>query len=493
MRANIPAWIDLDPKVSVAVIGDLMLDQYVNADVSRISPEAPVPVCNVSSVFYRAGGAANSALNIQLAGGQAHLFGFVGQDEASKILLSLLDEKKVDTTGVIQSSNLDTIKKIRLSSGRQQIVRVDVEEKIECLSDNVKNIIDGLQNIKNLSSVLLSDYGKGTLNQELISRVIEFCEKKNIPVVIDPKGNNYTKYSGATVITPNRSEACQALHLKNDSSVTKEELAKKLKESFNIKYVLLTLGSEGMYLYQGTGSQSDCLHLRARAREVYDVSGAGDTVASLLALGMGSGMDLVDSVTIANIGAGVVVERWGTSPILKEDLLVAIENYSGSVSSYVQVEDKIKDFQTIKSLIPLKSVRKKKVVFTNGCFDILHSGHGSYLEKASRLGDELIVAINSDESVRRLKGKDRPIISQAHRAYLVAALGFVDYVVIFDEDTPKRLIDELVPDVLVKGADWSVDNIVGADTVLKNGGSVETIKLVEGLSTSSIIKKIKES
>ncbi len=489
MKIAKPVWMNQDKKINIAVVGDLMLDQYVDTDVKRISPEAPVPVCNVSSVFYRAGGASNSALNIQLAGGCAHLFGFTGKDETRNILVGLLEEKKVDTKGVSCVDEFDTIKKIRLSSERQQIVRVDIEKKFDFTTSCRNELLTGIKKLSNINAILLSDYGKGTLDRDFIKSVISYAKGENTPVVIDPKGNDYTKYSGATVITPNRGEACLALNLKNDGSVSKERLAKELKERFDIEYVLLTLGQDGMYLYGGKLSEG--IHLKAQAREVYDVSGAGDTVAAVLTLALGSGIDIIEAVTLSNIAAGVVVEKWGTTPITKDELLAAIDNYEGTSSYGVSVKSKIKDLEYLKAHIKTKDQRKKKVVFTNGCFDILHAGHVSYLEKASRLGDELVVAVNSDSSVKRLKGEQRPINSEENRAYLIAALGFVDYVVIFSEDTPKRVIDELVPDVLVKGSDWKVENIVGADTVIKNGGKVETIDLVEGLSTTSLIGKIK--
>ena len=480
------SWEEKNSKV--LVIGDLILDEYLDGLVNRISPEAPVPIHLVKKTEHTAGGAANVARNISLVGGTTLLAGVCGDDFASKELKSILDSDDVDTSLIKTDNSRPTIKKTRITSSHQQLVRIDWE-KVMPISQEIQDSILADMSKLQYDVVLLSDYGKGALPESFIRKIILKASELGIKVVVDPKGKDYEKYNGAYLVTPNRKEACEALGLDESKDLDPKEVAKNICNNFGIKNALVTLGPKGMF---GFGEdEPDGYSLSAVKREVFDVSGAGDTVVSIMALAIGAGESIKYAMKLANLSAGCVVEKWGTQPILKEELVKAVARCSKSVSKY-NSERKILSVDELSRM--LKSNKKiGKLVFTNGCFDILHGGHLSYLEKARSLGDALVIAVNSDSSVRRLKGETRPIIPGEYRKKMLAGLGCVDYVVEFDEDTPLNVIETLSPNVLVKGADYTIDNIVGADHVLKSGGEVETIEFVDGWSTSKIIEKIKNS
>lgn len=477
--------------VRVAVVGDLILDEYLDGVVNRISPEAPVPIHLVRNSSLTAGGAANVARNIQLAGGQALLVGVSGHDNAAEQLKKILSDDAIDVSGIVADINRPTIRKTRITASHQQLVRIDWED--------VKNIgaatQDKLYSILEKSSfdaLMLSDYGKGTLPKEFLQRLIQLGRSRNVPVVVDPKKRDYALYAGATLITPNRKEACEALGRESHIPWPAAELVQELAKSSSIDNILVTLGPEGMMgLNKAT---NEVRHLPAKAREVFDVSGAGDTVVAIMALAMGAKKDLFESMVLANAAASRVVEKWGTQPIRRQELIEALDENAGfRKGQFESTAEKIKSLQEVKDLIGAMGKRKNKIVFTNGCFDILHAGHISYLEEARAQGAAMVIGVNSDRSVRGLKGDSRPIVPLAERMRLLAALQCVDYVVSFDEDTPARLIRELMPDILVKGADYEVNQIVGADVVQAAGGRVERIKFVEGLSTSDIVKRVQSN
>ncbi|MCX6128592.1 MAG: D-glycero-beta-D-manno-heptose 1-phosphate adenylyltransferase [Proteobacteria bacterium] len=340
--------------------------------------------------------------------------------------------------------------------------------------------------------MLLSDYGKGGLPQVFLQKLIKLAKQRQIPVVIDPKGKDYAQYAGASLVTPNRKEACEALGIDSNQVLPAQQLVEQLAHKYSIENILVTLGAEGMLGLDGNLKETQ--FLPALAREVFDVSGAGDTVVSIMALGLGAKASLFDSMRLANAAAGRVVEKWGTQPILRHELLEALakdvhrENFG-----FTPTEGKIVESHELQAIVGPVAKRRQKVVFTNGCFDLLHAGHVAYLEAARLLGHILVVAVNSDSSVRKLKGSSRPIVSAKQRMRLLAALSCVDFVVPFSEDTPARLIAEILPDILVKGADYEVHQIVGADSVLAHGGRVERIAFVEGLSTSDIVKRAQEN
>jgi D-beta-D-heptose 7-phosphate kinase/D-beta-D-heptose 1-phosphate adenosyltransferase len=341
-------------------------------------------------------------------------------------------------------------------------------------------------------ALLLSDYGKGGLPQSLLQRLILLGRSREKPVIIDPKGKDYGPYAGATLVTPNRKEACDALGIDSQVSVDAKALAENLYDKYEIENILVTLGPEGMLGLEGDSRRSQ--HLPAVTREVFDVSGAGDTVVSVMALGLAAGSSLFDCMRLANVAAGRVVEKWGTQPITREEILEALEqDHRQHGSFFSSTQSKILPLRDLKAILGPHGKRRLRFVFTNGCFDILHAGHISYLEEARARGQALVVGINSDRSVRGLKGSSRPIIPCEQRMRLLAALQCVDYVVSFDEETPAKLISELMPDVLVKGADYEIHEIVGADLVQAAGGRVERIAFVEGLSTSDIVKRVRDN
>ena len=461
-------------KITIAVVGDIMLDEYIEGSVNRISPEAPVPVLLVSGTKLIPGGAANVARNIQLAGGNATLFGIVGRDQAASDIKRILMKEGVDISPVIGDNTTHTIRKSRITADRHQIVRVDWES-IKPISSRLQDLLYEELRMSPWDALVISDYAKGGIPHPLIKRIISLARSRGSIVVVDPKGKDYSPYEKASLITPNRKEAQEVV----PSFKLDVDIANYLLQSLKAENVLITLGGDGML---GLTSQGEIQHLPTVALDVFDVSGAGDTVVAVMALSMASGLNLFDAMKLANLAAGKVVGKWGTQPILMSELESAMNNDKPILAKTSSIEN-------AKNVINL--AKPKKLVFTNGCFDLLHSGHVSYLEKARKLGDFLVVGINTDESVSSLKGTGRPILLLSDRIKMLSSLSCVDLVVPFSEDTPIKLIEEIRPNFLVKGKDYTEDSIVGSDLVKSYGGSVVTIDLVEGMSTSAIIAKIK--
>jgi D-beta-D-heptose 7-phosphate kinase/D-beta-D-heptose 1-phosphate adenosyltransferase len=485
-KTNLVPWIAKGLRPKVAIIGDIMLDEYIEGSVDRISPEAPVPVVLVKSRYTTAGGASNVARNIQLTGGQASLFGICGQDSTGDELISILSAESIATNGVVRETGRATLRKLRILSGRQQLVRVDWE-KIEAGSaSGNRQVLDNLSQAKP-DAVMISDYGKGLLSAEMLREIFDFCEKEKIPTVVDPKSKDFSRYARATLITPNRKEGIESLS-EDCTGLSNRDLAVAIHKKWGLKNLLLTLGADGMILCD---EKKEITHVLTKAREVFDVSGAGDTVAAMMALGLASHLPLSESVVLANAAAGRVVEKHGTQPITADELNDALRATSES-QSLPSLENKIVSAEQLLQKVGYVGKRSRRVVFTNGCFDLLHAGHVTYLREAKRLGDILVVGLNSDASVKMLeKGAERPLVPEKLRATTLSALADVDYVVMFSEADPGKLIGTIIPDVLVKGADWSEDKIIGGDVVKKHGGAVKTIDLVPGISTSKIVEKIK--
>ena len=459
----------------ILIIGDIILDEYLQGTVSRVSPEAPVPVLRPDDRELRLGGAANVASNVKSLGSKVELIGVVGKDTAAKELRALLKNKSIRTS--LTNSDKTTVHKLRLLAGQQQLLRLDKEEsftKKEWLA--TKNAFS--KKLKGFNAVIVSDYGKGTLVD--VPFLIKESKKRNIPVFIDPKGNNFNKYKGAYIITPNFLEfSTEVGGVSSESDFTNK--ANKLIKKLALQALLVTRGQEGMTLFKKDGGKINRTDFPTEAKDVFDVTGAGDTVIASLASAQSSGMSLENSVKLANVAAGIVVGKSGTAtPSLVE------------LSLSLNADDSLISNSEIKDLVKAAKKDSKKIVFTNGCFDLLHPGHITYLSEAKKLGDRLIVALNTDRSVKRLKGNKRPINSLRHRALQVAALDSVDWVTSFSQDTPLKLIKELEPDVLVKGQDYKIKDIVGSKEVLSKGGQVKAIKLVKGFSTSKLIKKIKD-
>ncbi|NNF96532.1 MAG: bifunctional D-glycero-beta-D-manno-heptose-7-phosphate kinase/D-glycero-beta-D-manno-heptose 1-phosphate adenylyltransferase HldE [Halobacteria archaeon] len=462
----------------VLVVGDVMLDRYWHGDTSRISPEAPVPVVSVGEAEERAGGSGNVALNIAALGAQAMVIGLTGEDEASDALGKLLKKHGVECE-FEQVPECSTITKLRVLSRHQQLIRLDFEDGFSSYSG------DGLlqrfqQQLSTTGAVILSDYGKGTLRD--IQEFIQAARSKNVPVLIDPKGNDFARYRGATLITPNMSEF-EAVVGPCHSDEEIEVKGTALMQQLDLKALLVTRSEHGMTLLQQDG---EALHMATQAREVYDVTGAGDTVISVLTAALAAGNSLPDATALSNLAAGIVVSKLGTATVSVEEIRRAIREQQ-------TVRRGVVDEDELLTLVNDAREHGETVVMTNGCFDILHSGHATYLEQARQLGDRLIVAVNDDDSVKRLKGPDRPVNTLAKRMHMLAALECVDWVVPFFEDTPTRLICKLTPHILVKGGDNEPDKIPGGQCVREAGGEVKVLTYVEGVSTTGIIGTIRES
>lgn len=460
------------------VVGDVMLDTYWRGQVSRISPEAPVPVMRVEAEEVRVGGAANVALNAAVLGAHTQLLGLTGYDSSSAKLEDLLVSQNVKCNlHKIKGSN--TINKLRVLSQNQQLIRLDFEDDFPgCDESELKS--DFLSYLADVDVIVLSDYSKGSLRNP--APLIDAARSANKPVIVDPKGSDFTRYKGSTLITPNLSEF-ESIVGTCDTEADIEHRASVLRDELLLDAILITRSEKGMTLVARGHSP---LHFPTLAHEVFDVTGAGDTVVATLASAIASGASMFDAALLANAAAGVVVAKLGTATVNPEELQRQLHRGSIAFRSGVLDESAV-DLQII-------SARKQgdRIVMTNGCFDILHPGHIDYLEKASLLGDRLVVAVNDDESVSRLKGSDRPINSLVTRMRMLSALSCVDWVVPFVEDTPKRLYTKFLPDVLVKGGDYSKSQVVGADVVEASGGEVHIINFSDGHSTTNLIKRIRE-
>ncbi|MDH4570189.1 bifunctional D-glycero-beta-D-manno-heptose-7-phosphate kinase/D-glycero-beta-D-manno-heptose 1-phosphate adenylyltransferase HldE [Pseudomonas sp. BN414] len=459
----------------VLVVGDVMLDRYWHGGTSRISPEAPVPVVKVEQIEDRPGGAANVALNIAALGAPAMLVGITGVDEAADSLTDSLNAAGVDVH-FQRLAEHPTIVKLRVMSRHQQLLRMDFEEAFgtdaEALAVQVERLLPQTR------VLVLSDYGKGALKNHQV--LIQAARRLGVPVLADPKGKDFSIYRGASLITPNLNEFEAIVGRCADEA----ELVAKgaaLMQELELGALLVTRGEHGMTLLRPGHS---ALHLPARAREVFDVTGAGDTVISTLAAALAAGEELPQAVALANLAAGIVVGKLGTAAISAPELRRAVQREQGSERGVLSLD---------QLLLAIEDARAhgEKIVFTNGCFDILHAGHVTYLEQARAQGDRLVLAVNDDASVSRLKGPGRPINSVERRMAVLAGLGAVDWVVSFPEDTPERLLGQVKPDVLVKGGDYGIDQVVGADIVRAYGGEVRVLGLVENSSTTAIVEKIR--
>jgi len=467
-------------KARVLVAGDVMLDRYWSGSSNRISPEAPVPVVNVHDCVDRAGGAANVALNIASLGASVTLAGIVGNDEAATILSRLLDDKGISQTFVSQD-NYKTITKLRVLSRHQQLIRLDFEEtSVDLDTDDFNQAV--LEHIAQFDVVVLSDYNKGSLNQA--QEIIKVARKAGVSVLVDPKGHDFEKYRGADLLTPNLSEfeAIVSACTSDDDLLNKAE---QLRKTLELKSLLVTRSERGMTLVQ---QENESVTVPTKAREVYDVTGAGDTVIGVLAASIAAGSDTESAVVLANIAAGIVVGRLGAACVNSDELKQATSD-----AFHLDYHQKIVSLDTLKREVEFSQKSGQKIVMTNGCFDILHAGHVQYLSEAVACGDRLIVAVNDDESVRRLKGDSRPINMLVKRMEVLAALGSVDWVISFSEDTPEKLICDVLPDLLVKGGDYQPDEIAGAHCVKASGGKVEVLSLREGCSTTDVINRTQSS
>jgi D-beta-D-heptose 7-phosphate kinase/D-beta-D-heptose 1-phosphate adenosyltransferase len=461
-------------KTGVVVAGDVMLDQYLFGATSRISPEAPVPVVHVQQTDDRPGGAANVAVNLASLGVRTRLIGAVGDDAAARTLEQLLVAQGI-ACDFAHVTDRPTITKTRVQSRGQQLIRLDQENAAE-LRDSA--LVDAVgKAAAGAGAVILSDYGKGALTD--VREMIELCRRAGTPVLVDPKGRDFEKYRGATLLTPNQGEfEAIAGHCSSDAELAARGW--RMVEELELTALLVTRSERGMMLLE-TGSEP--VFLTTQAREVYDVTGAGDTVIATLAGALASGQSLESACALANIAAGLVVRKIGVATVTPGEIQVALHQRGQGGRGLVSRDE-------LSVLVGEARSRKERIVMTNGCFDILHAGHVAYLEEAKSLGDRLIVAVNDDDSVRRLKGESRPINSLEDRMLVLAGLAAVDWVVPFSDDTPAALIADVLPDVLVKGGDYRPDEIAGAKEVLENGGEVRVLSFRDGHSTSRIIDKL---
>ncbi|MCR4293349.1 MAG: D-glycero-beta-D-manno-heptose 1-phosphate adenylyltransferase [Candidatus Kuenenia sp.] len=474
----------------ILVIGDLMLDKYVWGEVRRISQEAPIPVINVSSEDVRPGGAGSVIANLKMLGAQVLACGVIGDDSYGTILLQILKNMKCDVDGVIVDNSRPTTMKMRLmghlqtaGKGIQQLLRVDYE-KTHHISKEKEQQLNGYLNekIKDCDTVLISDMNKGLLSDSLLKTIIHLCREHKKVVIADPKlSSDYSCYRGVTAITPNRHETECATGIKITDNESLHRAAGKFVSDLELEYCVITIDREGMFLYHKKGEGRV---FPTTPKAVHDVTGAGDMVLSMFGLVLGEGYSFEEATLLANIAAGIEVGKIGVVPVSKDEILNELASEGNQKSG------KIKTIEMLENILKEHRRRNDKVVFTNGCFDILHVGHIEYLKFARKQGDLLVVGLNTDSSIKKLKGPNRPIVSQDERAKMLAALEDVSYVVLFDELTPMSIITSLKPEILVKGEDWKDAGVVGQEFVESYGGKVVLAPLVEGISTTNIVSRI---
>lgn len=464
----------------ILVVGDLMLDKYVWGEVDRISPEAPVPVLRAGRRSEQPGGAANVAMNLAGLGAHATVMGFGGGDDDQHILEALLREAGVKFS-IVECPGAPTTSKLRVLAGHQQLLRMDVEPKPADFNSAADILLGhAMSAIPEASVVLFSDYAKGVLSERVCRTIVTEARRLQVPVVVDPKGQDFTRYRGATTICPNAKELAAVTGESAGDLKWLLPAGQQMVAALNLQYMLVTLSEKGIAILR----QDSRCHVPAAARQVFDVSGAGDTVVAVVAAAVAAGLPPEVAAQIANVAAGIVISKVGTVPIQREELLGTLSKEVGSGS-----EDKVVPLELLRGRVAGWRSRGLQVVLTNGCFDLLHIGHISLLQQARCMGDRLIVALNSDRSVRGLKGRRRPLVAEQDRAHVLAALASVDAVVVFDEATPLRLIEALRPDVLVKGGDYSENDVVGAAELRGWGGRLELVPIVAGCSTTGLIER----
>lgn len=475
---------------TVVVVGDAMLDRYVFGESSRISPEAPIPVVRVVRDEERAGGAGSVAMNVRALGANVRMVAYQGTDEAGTALRRLLESAGIDATALVPVAGRPTTQKTRvLAEGRshrnrQQLVRVDREDPSVYDAESEARLLAAFEKVlPGADAIVVSDYAKGVVSARVARYVIDRARDCGVPVLVDPKGTDYARYRGATVVTPNRHEAAQATGIEPRDEASTFAAGRRLLDLAGVESAVVTLDKDGMALVTRAGHEEV---VPTTPREVYDVTGAGDVVIATLGIALGDGLSLPDAVRLANVAAGVEVGKVGAVPITREEVLGAL-GQTGPASHRVLPPAILQ-----REIAGLRA-NGKVIAFTNGCFDVLHAGHVRYLAAAKREGDVLVVGLNSDQSVRRIKGEGRPVNPQDDRAEVLASMASVDFVCIFDEDTPLALIQAVQPDVIVKGEDWAEKGVVGREIVEARGGRVVLAPLLEGRSTTSIVEKIRRT
>jgi D-beta-D-heptose 7-phosphate kinase/D-beta-D-heptose 1-phosphate adenosyltransferase len=466
------------------VIGDLMIDEYVWGEVDRISPEAPVQVVAVKNEDYTLGGSGNVVNNLMALGASVTVLGVVGEGSNGKLLCHQLDTIGADTRGIIQEPGRHTTKKTRIIAEHQQVLRIDRETQQEISAATFKNILQIAEEVTpNVDVILISDYGKGLINRSMIKRLVQIAKIHNKIVIADPKGLDFTKYAGVNLLTPNKKEASLASGKEISDARTLADAGKTLLDKSGIEKLLVTCGKDGMVLFE---KDRKPFKIDTRAREVYDVSGAGDTVIAVIGLAVAAGLPFKEAVSLANSAAGIVVGKVGTAAVTQKELLEALEASAAGI---------VPKHKTLKELSELcRKLQKdgKRIVLTNGCFDLLHVGHIKLFSTSKKLGDVMIVAIDDDDSVRRLKGSDRPVIGATERVRILSALDSIDHLVVFGDHELDKVIESIRPDILTKGSNYDSGGVLGREIVEGYGGRVELIPITEKISSTQIINTIKK-
>ncbi|MDJ0895906.1 MAG: bifunctional D-glycero-beta-D-manno-heptose-7-phosphate kinase/D-glycero-beta-D-manno-heptose 1-phosphate adenylyltransferase HldE [Alphaproteobacteria bacterium] len=482
-QTSLTRWLGAITGTEVACLGDVMLDRYVYGAVERISPEAPIPVLRVTGEEAMPGAAGNVACNITGLGARCHLMGVIGGDAAGAELSDLLSARPLVNATLIADPRRQTSLKTRYLARSQQLLRADRESAMALEPATAERLLSALtQACAGAGALVLSDYGKGVLSDAVLDQAIGLAREAGLPIVVDPKGRDYGRYRGATVLTPNLRELSDAVGRAVETDEEIVEAGAALARDIGVEAILVTRSERGMTLTPGSG---EAAHLRAEAREVFDVSGAGDTVAATVAAALAAGADLVEAARLANAAAGLVVAKVGTAAVRSDELVRALQA--------VEDPEPAGETQLPEALEQVAGWRRRglKVGFTNGCFDVLHPGHLSLLRQAREVCDRLVVGLNSDASVRRLKGPDRPVQRASARAEVLSALAMVDLVIVFDDPTPEALLQAVRPDLLVKGADYSKDQVVGAQFVESYGGRVVLADLLAGYSTTRTVERLR--
>jgi D-beta-D-heptose 7-phosphate kinase/D-beta-D-heptose 1-phosphate adenosyltransferase len=470
-------------RARVLVLGDVMLDRYVYGTVERMSPEAPVPVLRQESLRAMAGGAGNVARNVAALGGKVMLIGLVGDDAAGRELKDMLGDEPGIANQLVVDPDRPTTVKTRFVAGRQQLLRVDDEKARPAAGATAAALLAALEAaLPAVDIVLISDYAKGVLGDEVLQRAIAMIHGAGKRLIVDPKSRDFRRYAGADLLTPNRGELAAATGISGEDDASVASAARQAMKSAGLGAVLATRGDRGMTLVAG---QSPPLHLSAEAREVFDVSGAGDTVNATLAAALAVGADLAQAARLANTAAGIATSKLGTAIVHPADLFGALQ-----ARDVLASEAKVVALETALERVQRWRASGERIAFTNGCFDLIHPGHVSLLTQARGAADRLIVGLNSDASIRRFKGPDRPVQNETARGIVLASMSAVDLVLLFDDETPIELIRAIRPDILVKGADYRLDQVVGADFVQSHGGRVMLVELLPGHSTTGTIARV---
>ena len=484
MKEKFKHFFNSNNRPKILVVGDLILDEYIWGGVNRISPEAPVPILETRSENLALGGAANVANNLVALGCEVHLCGAIGQDEKGDKLLQTIHDRSIQTEGIFRFVHRPTTSKIRVIAHNQQILRIDKEDNRPITEETEKKLVQYInQIIPGMDGIICSDYQKGILTEKIIKTIMHRAQKSKKSVIVDPKSSDFSLYKGANVITPNEKEVARSVPIKIKNNEDLGRAAEYLLNLTRAQAILITRGKDGMSLYQ---SKEELVSIPTVAKEVFDVTGAGDTVISVFSMAVFSGFSHYESAWLSNMAASVVVGKVGTAVITLEEINEFLHE------EMLRTSHTVLKLEELKAIISMAKSTDKKVVFTNGCFDIIHGGHIEFLQKAKSLGDILVVGLNTDQSVRKLKGENRPIKNEKERANILSALKYIDYITLFDETTPEKLIREIRPDILVKGNDYKIDEVVGREIVEGYGARVELIPIVEGHSTTQTLEKILE-